>query len=113
MDSTIMFSNQLKGGGKYMTRQNATRKPVCCPNCQAQINSLYYLVHKSVTGEFTLAAGHEENLSPDQDSIEYCCPECGEDLFEDEDVAEAFLLGKNARPTLLEKNRAQKAEGGE
>ena len=95
-----------------MTRQNATRKHVCCLNCQAQINSLYYLVHKSVTGEFTLAAGHEENLCPDQDSIEYCCPECGEDLFEDEDVAEAFLLGKNARPTLLEKNTAKKAEGG-
>ena len=95
-----------------MTRQNATRKRVCCPNCQAQINSLYYLVHKSVTGEFTLDAGHEENLCPDQDSIEYCCPECGEDLFDDEDLAEAFLLGKDARPTLLEKSGAQKAEGG-
>jgi len=96
-----------------MTRKNTTRKSVCCPNCQAKITSLYYLVHKSVSGEFTLAAGHEENLCPDQDSIEYACPECGADLFDDEAFAEAFLLGKKARPILLEKKRAKPVERGE
>ena len=94
-----------------MTRKNTTRKPVC-PNCQAKIKSLYYLVHKSVSGEFTLAAGHEENLCADQDSIEYCCPECDEDLFDDEEHAEAFLLGRKTRPILLEKKRAKQVEGG-
>ena len=94
-----------------MTRKNTTRKSVCCPNCQAKIRSLYYLVHKSVTGEFTLGAGHEENLCPDQDGIEYCCPKCGEELFDDEEVAEAFLLGRKARPILLEKKRAKPVEG--
>ena len=93
-----------------MTRKNTTRKPVC-PNCQAKIKSLYYLVHKSVTGEFTLAAGHEENLCSDQDGIEYCCPECDEELFDNEELAEAFLLGKKARPNLLEKKRAKQVEG--
>ena len=96
-----------------MTRQNITRKPVCCPNCQANVKSLYYLVHKSVSGEFTLAAGHEENLCADQDSIEYCCPECDEELFDKEELAEAFLLGKKARPNLLEKKRETQVEGAE
>ena len=93
-----------------MARQNAIRKPVCCPNCQAKIKSLYYIVHKSFSGEFTLEAGHEENLFADQDSIEYSCPECGEDLFDDEEFAEAFLLGRKARPILLEKNRVKPVE---
>lgn len=94
-----------------MTRQNTKRNPVCCPNCRAKIKSLYYVAHKSVTGEFTLKTGHEENLCEDQDRIEYCCPECGEDLFEDEEIAEAFLLGQKVRPILLEKKRVKPVEG--
>ncbi len=58
-----------------------------------------------------MTAGHEENLCPDQDSIEYCCPECNEELFDNEELAEAFLLGKKARPNLLEKKRAKQVEG--
>ena len=96
-----------------MTRNKTKRRTACCPHCGAKLESLYYIVHKSVSGEFTLAAGHEENLCPDQDSIEYSCPECGEDLFDDEAFAEAFLLGKKARPILLEKGRAKQVEGGE
>jgi len=95
-----------------MTRKNATRKSVCCPNCQAKITSLYYLVHKSVSGEFTLEAGHEENLGADQDGIEYCCPKCDEELFDNEELAEAFLLGREAGPILLEKKRAKQVERG-
>jgi hypothetical protein len=67
-------------------------------------------VHKSLTGEFTLRVGHEDNLEPDQDSIEYCCPECDAELFDDEADAEAFLLGRKARPSLLEKKRANHVE---
>ncbi len=89
-----------------MTRKNSARKPVC-PNCQAKIKSLYYLVHKSVTGEFTLDRGHEDNLEPDQDAIEYSCPKCGEDLFDTEELAEAFLLGEKANANQLEKKTGQ------
>jgi hypothetical protein len=113
LDSSFMPSGQLKGGAELMTQKNTTRRAVCCPNCQAKIKSLYYLVHKSVSGEFTLAAGHEENLGADQDGIEYCCPECGEELFDHEELAEAFLLGRKARPILLEKKRAKPVAGGE
>ena len=96
-----------------MTRPNNTRKRPCCPHCRAKIKSLYYLLHQSVTGEFTLASGHEDNLEADQDSIEYSCPKCDADLFEDEESAEAFLLGKKVRPTLLEKKRVMSAEAAQ
>ena len=95
-----------------MTRKNTTRKSACCPNCQAKINSLYYMVHKSVSGNFTLDWGHEENLCPDQDSIEYFCPECDEELFHNGELAEAFLLGRKAGPILLVKKRAKAVERG-
>jgi hypothetical protein len=111
MDHSLMLPRQLKGGGPSMTRKKQTRKRVCCPDCQAKIKSLYYLVHRSVSGEFTLATGHEDNLGADQDGIEYCCPECGKGLFEDEQSAEAFLLGRKARPNLLEQKRAKQVQG--
>ena len=95
-----------------MTRKSTTRESVCCPNCQAKINSLYYMVHKSVSGNFTLDWGHEENLCPDQDSIEYFCPECNEELFDNGELAEAFLLGRKARPIQLDKQRAKPVERG-
>lgn len=90
-----------------MARKSRARKPVCCPNCQAEIKSLYYIVHKSVSGNFTLDRGHEENLCPDQDGIEYYCPECNVELFHNEALAEAFLLGRKSRSILLEKKRAK------
>lgn len=96
-----------------MTRQNTTRKPVRCPSCQAQISSLYYVAHKSVPGEFTLDAGHQEDICEDQDNIEYCCPECDADLFDDEAAAENFLLGKDVRPILMKKSRMEKVNRGE
>ena len=89
-----------------MRRKNTRRKPVC-PNCQARIRRLYYIVHKSVSGNFTLDGGHEENLCPDQDGIEYFCPECNVELFDKEEFAEAFLLGKIAQPVLVEKSKAK------
>lgn len=75
-----------------MARQNTGR--IRCPECHASIKSLYYISHQSISGEFTLATGHEDNLEPDLDGIEYCCPECGKGLFDKEGAAEAFLLGR-------------------
>ena len=95
-----------------MKRKNTGRKPVC-PSCRARLKRLYYIVHKSVSGNFTLDCGHEDNLCPDQDGIEYYCPECNVELFDKEEIAEAFLLGKIARPVLLEKNRAKQVGKGE
>ena len=95
-----------------MRRKNTRRKPVC-PNCQARIRRLYYIVHKSVSGSFTLDGGHEENLCPDQDGIEYFCPECNAELFDKEELAEAFLLGKIWQPVLLEKSKAKQVGKGE
>ena len=94
-----------------MTQPKKTRKRVFCPQCHARLKSLYYLSHQSITGEFTLARGHEDNLEPDQERIHYCCPQCDADLFEDEESAEDFLLGKKVRSTLLEKKRAKPAAG--
>ena len=90
-----------------MTRPKTTRKPGRCPHCRARLKSLYYTSHRSLTGEFSLAAGHEDNLEPDHDRIEYCCPECGAILFEEEALAEAFLLRRKLRPTLRPKHKAQ------
>jgi len=42
---------------------------------------------------------------------EYYCPECNVELFHNEALAEAFLLGRKARPILLEKKRAKPVEG--
>ena len=95
-----------------MRTKNTTRKPVC-PNCRARIKRLYYIVHKSVSGNFTLEGGHEDNLCPDQDGIEYYCPECNVELFHNEALPEAFLLGKIAQPVLLEKKRAKQVKGAE
>ena len=96
-----------------MTRNSTTRKAACCPHCGAKLKSLYYIVHKSVSGNFTLDRGHEENLEPDQDGIEYYCPECDVELFDKEEIAEAFLLGKIAQSVLLEKKSAKQVKGGE
>ena len=90
-----------------MARRHPTSKRVGCPHCHARIRRLDYLAHQSITGEFSLEAGHEENLEPDQDRIEYCCPECGAILFEEEALAEAFLLGQKTRLTLRAKNKAK------
>ncbi len=95
-----------------MTRKNKRRKPVC-PNCRAKLKRLYYVVHKSVSGNFTLDRGHEEDLEPDQDGIEYYCPECNVELYDKEDLAEAFLLGRIAQPVLVEKNEAKPCGKGE
>jgi DNA-directed RNA polymerase subunit RPC12/RpoP len=73
---------------------------VNCPKCHAEIQSLYYVVHKSVTGSYALDTGHEDNLGEDRDRIEYRCPKCDADLFNDEAQAEAFLLGEIASPAL-------------
>ena len=94
-----------------MRRKNTRRKPVC-PNCQARIRRLYYIVHKSVSGNFSLECGHEDNLCPDQDGIEYYCPECNVELFHNEALAEAFLLGKIAQSVLLEKKLGKQVKGG-
>ncbi len=95
-----------------MTQNHRTRKP-SCPHCEAKLKCLYYIVHKSVSGNFSLDRGHEENLCPDQDGIEYCCPECNVELFHNETLAEAFLLGRKARPILLEKETAKQVETGD
>ena len=90
-----------------MTRPKKARKPGCCPHCLARLKSLHYTSHQSITGEFSLAAGHEQNLEPDQDRIEYCCPECGVILFAEEALAETFLLGQKTPLTLRGKNKAK------
>ena len=86
-----------------MTRPNPTRKPVGCPNCRARIKSLYYVAHQSISGEFSLASGHEDNLGADRDRIEYSCPVCGAEFFAVEALAEAFLLAQIVRPTRRKK----------
>jgi hypothetical protein len=70
-------------------------------------------VHQPVSGNFALAWGHEDNLCPDRDGIEYFCPECNAELFGKEELAGSFLLGKKAHPMLLKRNRAKQAKGGE
>jgi hypothetical protein len=106
MTSDFMLLKPLKGGGSNMTRPNRTPKQPCCPHCQAKLKSLYYLAHQSISGEFTLARGHEDNLCPNLERRDYSCPKCGAGLFEDEAHAEAFLLGQEAPATLLDKKRA-------
>jgi len=64
-----------------------------------------------MSGEFTLARGHEEHLCSDQDGIEYYCPECNVELFHNEALAETSLLGRKARPILLRKKRAKQVKG--
>lgn len=96
-----------------MTQQDIDQVPAYCPNCQTQISRLNYIVYKSIEGSFTLDEGRDEELCKDEDGIEYSCPECDDNLFDDTETAVAFLQGKKVRPTLLEKSRAQRAEGGD
>jgi hypothetical protein len=88
-------------------RKSPAKNGVYCPHCRARIKGLYYLSHQSITGEFTLARGHEDNLGADQDGIEYCCPHCDRGLFKDKAQAEAFLLGRSPSP-MRSKQRAVK-----
>ena len=112
VNSAFMLTQQLKGGGRMMTTQNPTRKRGLCPNCHAPLKSLNFLVRKSVFGEFTLDTGREEDICDNEDSIVYFCRKCGADLFDDDESAEDFLLGKTVRPTVLEQNKVRNANVG-
>lgn len=108
----MTFSTRLKRGEELMTRMKTPRKGAFRPHSGAHLKGLYYLSHRSISGEFTLAGGHEGNLGPGQDRIEYFCPECDKKLFEDIESAEAFLLGKKANPILQAKNATEQIEAG-
>jgi len=71
---------------------------VKCPNCGAEID---HLINWSDAEEkFIFRVNENGNIEYEYvDSIpklrnEYCCPECGEVLFFDEELATKFLKGE-------------------
>jgi predicted RNA-binding Zn-ribbon protein involved in translation (DUF1610 family) len=86
----------VKGGGME-------KKKVRCPNCGREISRLYYY-ETGVVQDYWVSLDKDgyieyekiNDLYYDSDGAFYC-PHCNTRLFDDEDEARKFLLGKKAK----------------
>lgn len=78
------------------TKRRITKRPVC-PKCGAAVDCLLFTEQRRVLRQFTRDGVHEEDSAADE-TVErtYECPECCEQLFDDEDDACIFLQGQAA-----------------
>jgi hypothetical protein len=71
-----------------------SHEPGRCPKCGALVDKLYYVRYSTTVGSLTMKSGHEDDpFGEDTEKIQYCCPECCDDLFANEQEATAFLEG--------------------
>jgi predicted RNA-binding Zn-ribbon protein involved in translation (DUF1610 family) len=79
------------------------KKVVRCPNCGKEIHQLYYY-ETGVVQDYWVSLDKDgdieyekiNDLYYDSDGAFYC-PHCNTKLFDDEEEARKFLLGKKAR----------------
>jgi len=68
-------------------------KPPRCPKCGAILLYLNYTAQETVFARY-YPPEYTGWATSGSDSEEYSCPECSAVLFEDEESAEEFFLGK-------------------
>jgi hypothetical protein len=68
--------------------------PCTCPECDAVITRLAFVRHATILGTFDAITGHEDDpVATESGAINYFCPQCCADLFDDENSAAEFLKG--------------------
>jgi Zn finger protein HypA/HybF involved in hydrogenase expression len=71
-----------------------------CPECGREIDTLNHTRRTMIRGEYSLIDGvgvdywDEGDQDYDSERNNYYCPECEEQLFQEECEAEAFLKGE-------------------
>jgi DNA-directed RNA polymerase subunit RPC12/RpoP len=88
----------VKGGGMEK------KKVVRCPKCGKEIEELIYY-QEGVVQSYWVGLDKDgdieynkiEDIYDNSDGGVYCCPHCEAELFDDEDEARKFLLGKKAK----------------
>jgi DNA-directed RNA polymerase subunit RPC12/RpoP len=80
------------------------KEEIECPKCKELISYLDYSVSKNRGGSFHPDSNYEEDYDDDSDGgITYFCPECGEEITDDENEAYKLFEVKDELKELIDK----------
>lgn len=74
---------------EQLNKQTNDKIPVC-PKCKEEINYLQYSSTIEETGTYDIKHGYDKDYG-NVCQIKFQCPDCGEELFNDEEDAYNFL----------------------